>query len=187
MVFPLGSLQETTCLESHCGHLADLISIMKRAYYKWDCAVLCGSAGSKPCPIFWSEIQGSIVLDKACEKDISVRMDPQPSTSTGKGEKEKVCQAPPKGGKCAILYYNVGGNLSMIKLFVQNGNYMITELIFHLDPDILDPSGPPCPETDGWILAKIADEYICVRALSGDPGQPVGTYQELKDNPITVN
>ena len=110
MVFPLGSLQETTCLESHCGHLADLISIMKRAYYIWDCAVLCGSAGSKPCPIFWSEMQGSIVLDNACEEDITLRMDPQPSTSTGiihwHPLDRTVCPTEPEGGKCAILCYN---------------------------------------------------------------------------------
>ena len=110
MFFTLAYKQGATCLESRSGSLADLIAILKDAYDEWDCAVLCSSTGYLPCPILWSETQGSIVLDKACEKDISVRMDPQPSTSTGKGEREKACRTPPKGGKCAILYYNVRGN-----------------------------------------------------------------------------
>ena len=64
---------------------------------------------------------------------------------------------------------------------------MITELFFHLDPGLVDPSRRSCPTADGWTLAHIADKYICARALSEDHEPLTGTYQQLKDNPGRVN
>ena len=97
----------------HDGGLSDLIVLLKDAYMKWECAVLCDHNGSNCCPILWSKTQCNIVLDKACKKDIDARMDPKGEPTKGEPTKGEAiaCTSGRKRRKCVTLYYYVNTSL----------------------------------------------------------------------------
>ena len=97
-----GCPSQTQFLDYNDGGLADLISLLKYAYMEWEGAIVCGYMGSKCYPILWSKTQKIIVLDKDCEKETDIRMDPQIDP-----QEPVACTSGRKRRKCGILCYNI--------------------------------------------------------------------------------